>query len=412
MTAVRLFTNRAIMPLLIARVVSSAGVGFGQVAFVWGMKVNGYSAGAISLVAACKAVPALLILAGGVLGDRFKRHHVLAAAELTACATWVAIGACLLNRHTPTALLCALALLSGTAYFIFLPTVRGITADLLADEQWHCGNALVGQSEAVGALLGLAAAGVVVSSLGSASAAVLKAAMCLVSAALLLRLSIPGHRTKTPGPFAELAAGWKLFTSRPWLWAIALQFAAAVMATATFTEIIGPLFMSDHGRSAKTWGVIGACEAFGALAGAVLAVRWKPRRPVVVAVGLLILAGAPMLTVGVAASSVVIAVNMFVSGVAKAICLVLWITQLQRTLPVETLARVNGWSIVSAYALAPIALLLVGPLTELEGPGNAALVVATVVLASTVVALLVLSLGVRVNRRNEEEERAELLTAQ
>ncbi|WP_026416379.1 MFS transporter [Actinomadura oligospora] len=410
MTDFRLLTNRAVTPLLVARLLSSAGVGFGQVALVWGLKTNGYSADAISLVAACKAIPALLILAGGVLGDRFKRHHVLAGADLTASLTWLAIGACLLNSHTPTALLCVLALLSGTAYFIFLPTVRGIVADLLPGEQRHAGNALVWQAEATGALIGLAAGGVAVSSFGASSASVLKAAMCLVSAALLLRLDIPRRRTKTPGLISELAAGWRHFAGHPWMWAIALQFTTAVMATATLTEIIGPLFMTDHGRTATTWGIVGACEAFGALAGAVLAVWWKPRQSILLTVVLLTFAGAPVLAVGVAASSEAIAVTMLVSGVAKAVCLVLWLTQLQKTLPLETLARVNAWSILPAYALAPIALLLVGPLTQANGPEYAALLVTAIVLISTAAALLVLLLGVRVKSR-KEEERDEALTA-
>ncbi|MFC4906909.1 MFS transporter [Actinomadura gamaensis] len=390
MTALRVLTNPAVTPLLAARLISSAGVGFGQVAFVWGMKTNGYSAGAISLVAACKAIPALLILAGGVLGDRFKRHHVLAAAEVTASVTWVAIGGCLLNGHTPTGLLCALALVSGTAYFIFLPTVRSITADLLPSDQRHCANALVGQTEAVGALIGLTVAGVVVSSVGAVPAAVLKGVMCLASAALLLRLKISRRRIATPGPLTELAAGWKHFVPHRWMWAMALQFTTAIIATATLVEIIGPVFMDDHHRGAKTWGIVSACEALGAVAGALLAVRWKPRRPIPVAVVLLMFAGAPPLAIGAGAPSAVIAAGMFASGIAKAVYMVLWVTELQRTLPIETIARVSGWNFVPAYALAPIALLLVGPLVTADGPSDAALVIVASVFASTFAAALLL----------------------
>ncbi|MCP2337952.1 MFS transporter [Actinomadura rupiterrae] len=393
MTALRLFANPAVAPLLTSRLISSAGVGFGQVAFVWGMKSNGYSAAAISMVAACKAIPALLILAGGLLGDRFKRHHVLAAAELAASLTWVAIGVCLLNRHTPTALLCALALVSGTTYFIFMPAVRSITADLLPSGQRHCANALVGQTEAIGALIGLTAAGVVVTSAGAAPAAILKAAACLVSAALLLRLKITRRRTATPGPLSELAAGWKHFADHRWMWAMALQFTTAVIATATLVEIIGPVFMDDTHRGAQTWGVVSACEALGAVAGALLAVRWKPRHPIRLAVLLLIFAGAPPLAIGLSASSAVIAASMLVSGVVKAVYMVLWVTQLQQALPIETIARVNGWNFVPAYALAPIALVLVGPLVKADGAGVAALVLTASVLASTVVATLLLLAG-------------------
>ncbi|MCP2341038.1 MFS transporter [Actinomadura rupiterrae] len=390
MTALRLFTHPAVAPLLTARLISSAGVGFGQVAFVWGMRTNGYSAGAISLVAACKAVPALLILLGGILGDRFKRHHVLAATELTASITWLAIGACLLNPATPTAILCALALLSGTTYFIFLPTVRSITADLLPDDQRHGANALVGQTEAIGALIGLTAAGIVVTSLGAPLAALLKAGACLASAALLLRLKITRTRRTTPGPLSELTTGWKHFAPHRWMWAMTLQFTTAIIATATLAEIIGPVFMDDTHRGAATWGTVSACEALGAIAGALLAVRWKPRHPVPLAVLLLPATGAPLLAIGTNAASAAIAAAMLASGIAKAIYMVLWVTQLQRTVPIETVARVSAWNFVPAYALAPIALLLVGPLVTANGPTQTALAIAATVLASTATALTLL----------------------
>ncbi|GAA1579328.1 hypothetical protein GCM10009678_72510 [Actinomadura kijaniata] len=402
MTALRLVASPAVAPLFVARLVSSAGVGFGQVALVWGMKDLGYSPGEISIVAACKGAPALLILAGGVFGDRFRRHHVLAIAELAASLSWLAIGACLVTGRAPLALLCLLALLSGTAYFIFLPTVRGIVADLLPPERRQAGNALIGQTEAVGLLIGLASAGVVASSIGAAFAAGLKGVLCAISVVLLLQLNTPRQRTMVPGPVADLRAGWRYFTAHRWMCAVAVQFTMVVLATATFIEIIGPLYMSEHGRGAKAWGAVAACEALGSLAGAALAIRCRPRRPIIVAVTLLALAALPMLLVSSGAPSVVVGAGMLLSGVAKAVYLVLWITELQKTLPIGALARVNGWSIVPAYFLTPIALLLAGPIVELNGPGNAALVIGATVLVTTVAVLLALLFAPRTGREDAQ----------
>ncbi|MFI6517901.1 MFS transporter [Spirillospora sp. NPDC050679] len=387
MTALRLAASPALAPLLAARLISSAGVGFGQVAFVWGMKALHYSPSEIAAVAACKAVPALLILAGGVIGDRFRRHHVLAAVDLAAGGAWLAIGTCLATGRAPLPVLCLLALLAGTAHFVFLPVVRGIVADLLPPERRHAGNALVGQTEAAGLLIGLACAGLVVGSFGPAFAAVLKAALCVLSSVLLLRLTAPRRRTQMPGPLTDLRESWRLFLSRGWIWAATLQFTAVVIATATFVEIIGPLAVAERGQGARTWGFVAACEAVGALAGAALAVRLRPGRPIIAAAGLMVLTALPMLLTGSGAPAVAVAAGMLASGMAKAVYLVLWLTELQKVLPIETLARVNGWSIVPAYALAPVALVVVGPVVEAGGPGSTAIVIGTGVLLTTVAVL-------------------------
>ncbi|MBO2447090.1 MFS transporter [Actinomadura barringtoniae] len=388
MTALRLAANPAVSPLFAARLLSSAGVGFGQVALVWGMKDLGYSPSAISLVVACKGLPAVLILAGGVLGDRFKRHHVLAAAELLASVTWLAIGACLLTGHSSVPGLCVLALMSGTAYFLFLPAVRGVTADLLPPDRRQAGNALVGQTEATGLLIGLASAGIVVGSLGPAFAAGLKGGLSALGLVLLLRLDAPRRVAGKPRPIADLGAGWAYFAAHRWMWMMTVQFTTVIMATATFIEIIGPLYMSQHGHGASEWGLVAAAEALGALAGAALALRWKPHRPIFVAVSLLSLTALPMMLVGSGAPWTVVALGMLMSGVAKAVYLTLWITELQKILPIETLARVNAWSIVPAYFMAPIALALSGRLVELDGPASAAVVVGINVLLATTAVLL------------------------
>ncbi|GAA2613857.1 MFS transporter [Actinomadura fulvescens] len=388
MTTLGLATSPTVAPLLAARLISSAGVGFGQVALVWGLKELGYSPSEIAIVVACKGLPAVLILAGGVLGDRFKRHHILAIAELAAGASWLGLAACLLNGRAPLAMLCLLTLLSGTAYFIFLPTVRSVTADLLPPDRRHAGNALVGQTEAVGLLTGLASAGVVVTTMGPAFAAGLKSAMCGLSMVLLLRLDTSVRRTVTPGPIADLAAGWRYFIAHRWMWAMTLQFTTVVIATATFAEIIGPLYMSQHRHGADAWGMVAASEALGALVGAALVLRLKPRRPIPLAVGLLTLTALPMLLIGSGAAVATIALGMLVSGTVKAMYLVLWITELQKTLPIEALARVNGWSILPAYFLTPIALAFAGPLVELNGPATAAIAIGTNIPIASAIVLL------------------------
>ncbi|TDC87630.1 hypothetical protein [Actinomadura sp. 7K507] len=61
-----LFRDPEASPLFIARLVSSAGAGFGQMALAWGVMGLGYGPGGLAIVLACNSIPALLILFCGV----------------------------------------------------------------------------------------------------------------------------------------------------------------------------------------------------------------------------------------------------------------------------------------------------------------------------------------------------------
>ncbi|WP_165975706.1 MFS transporter [Actinomadura rubrisoli] len=107
----------------------------------------GHGLGGLSIVLACEALPALLVLAEGVTGgDRIRRHLMMAGTEILAVLTWTAIAACLLTGATPLSMLSILALLAGLACALFLPAERAIIADLAHHDTRRIGNALMSQA--------------------------------------------------------------------------------------------------------------------------------------------------------------------------------------------------------------------------------------------------------------------------
>ncbi|MFC5745719.1 MFS transporter [Actinomadura rugatobispora] len=379
-------------PLFISRVISSTSVGIGQVALAWGVMGMGYGARELSLVVACSTFPALLILCGGVIGDRFRRHHVLMGAELLACLAWLALGAAFTMERAPLPLLCSLAGLSGVAAAIFMPTVRGIIADLLEGGQRRAGNALVSQTEALGHLIGFVSAGAVVTLAGPASAAAVRGTLCGISAVLLSRLMThrPG-RTRS-GPIRELREGWREFTGRPWVWIMTLHYTVITAALVCYMKIVGPLYTENGHGGALAWGVIGAAQPLGALAGAVIGVRWRPAHLVPVTVLLPMSVSIPMLLMGGEAPWPAIAAAALVPGAAQAVYYVFWTTALQDEIPHAALVRVNSWNLVTGYVLMPVTVLLSGPLVV--GFGLQPIVVTAAVAAIAVTALTLLVLWV------------------
>ncbi|MEV5830491.1 MFS transporter [Spirillospora sp. NPDC052242] len=378
-----LFTEPSVAPLFFARLLSSIGVGFGQLALAWGVMDLGYGPGGLSIVLACNSAPALLVLFGGLAGDRFRRHHVLMTAEIITCVAWLGLGACFLVGEAPLLLLCGLALLSGVATAMFLPTIRGIIADLLSRTGRSAGNALISQTKSVGLLTGLAASGFVVSMLGPGWAASTRGALCAVSAVLLSRLNTTRWHNDRTRVLRDLRTGWREFTAHRWVWILTVQNTAVIIATVCYVDIAGPVYMDDGNGGARAWGIITATEAVGALIGAFIGARWKPARLVLVAAALPAAGAIPMALLASGTPWPLIAALGLIPGACQAVFYVLWTTALQNTFAPEVLARVNSWNIIAGYALMPVTLLVAGPLVKSIGPQSASLGAGLLTLAAT-----------------------------
>lgn len=387
-----LFRNASVAPLFISRIISSASVGLGQLALAWGVMDLGYGARGLSLVMACNAFPALLIICGGVTGDRFRRHHVLTGAETLACLTWLAIGATLSTGRTPLPLLCALAAIGGVATAMFLPTLRGIVADLLGSPNRPAGNALVAQTESVGLLIGLLASGAMVTIVGPAWAATARGALCGLSALLLSRLATERPKKPGTGPLRDLWDGWREFRARLWVWILTLHYTAITTAVVCYSKISGPLYMVDGHGGAWAWGLVRACEPLGALVGGLAGARWRPTRPIPMVTLLPMSVSLPMLLMGGAAPWQLIAVMALVPGVFQAVYYVLWTTALQERFAPDVLVRVNSWNMVTSYALMPVIMLVSGPLASAFGPRMLAFSSGATAIMATILTLLVLRL--------------------
>ncbi|MFD0857341.1 MFS transporter [Actinomadura adrarensis] len=385
-----LFRNRAVAPLFTARLLSSAGVGFGQLAMPFGVMSLGHGAKGLSVVLACNSLPAILVIFTGVAGDRFRRHHVLVTAEILASTSWLGLGICFITKQAPFPVVCTLAFTAGIAIAMFLPTIRGIVADLLSGEARASGNALISQTQSIGLLIGLASSGLVVSAIGPGWAAFTRSGFCAISAILLSRLKTVRWNNAGTRMLHDLRVGWREFIALKWVWIMTVQYTAIIVAMICFIDLAGPLYAADGNGGAKAWGIITACDACGALAGALIGARWRPSRLILVAVALPAMTAVPMLLLGAGAPWIILAIAIIVPGACQAAYYVLWTTALQNTFAPEVLVRVNSWNIVSCYFLMPITVLSAGPLVEAIGPQKSAFGAGLLVILASAVTLFVL----------------------
>ncbi|QKG19970.1 MFS transporter [Actinomadura verrucosospora] len=388
-TLVSVLKDPAVAPLFIARATSATGNGFGRVALAWGALHLGYGPGGLSLVLACQALPQLLlVLVGGLIGDRVRRQYVLVGADALAAATWTMLAVCFTGRSVSPAVVAPLAVLTGVATAMFTPVAEGIVTDLVHHERRFAANALLRQSTSTGLIIGLALSGMVVAAVGPATGAALNAASFAASAALLTRLRIPGRDRAAGSLVSELRDGWREFTGRPWLWVLSLQYTAVTAASAAYVGVIGPLYVAAGNGGSRAWGIMAGCQSLGMVLAGGPAARLRPARPILVAVLMTAPAATPMLLMGLGASWTVLAVVMLTAGMCQTTFGVLWSSAVQDDVPAEAMSRVASWDLLGALALAPLGLLVAGPIASAVGVERAAAGAALLILGATSAAVM------------------------
>jgi predicted MFS family arabinose efflux permease len=171
------------------------------------------------------------------------------------------------------------------------------------------------------------------------------------------------------------------------VWVFVVSATFGTMFGATFI-VLGPLVAERSLGGAGAWATILAVRAIGSIVGGVLALRLKPRRPLVVATCAVALFALPLFALAVPAQVAVIAVVAAFGGAGLILYNALWDTALQQHIPADRLARVSAYDWFATLAFQPIGLALAGPIAAsvgvsatLVGAGILQLVVIVAVLA-------------------------------
>ncbi|MFF3330241.1 MFS transporter [Streptomyces sp. NPDC002888] len=385
-----LWRDRQFVLLVCARGISVLGNGFARVALAFAvLALPGAGAGRLSLVLACQALPQLVfVLVGGVIADRMSRSGLMVLADILGAGAYAGLAAMVLTGHAPPVAMCLLAVAAGTATALFAPAMDGLVPLVVPADRLQRANGLLRVGTNSSLLLGLALSGVTVALVGAGWALALNAASFVVSAVLTARLRVAARPRKKASGWADLREGWQEFASRQWLWVVVAQYAVVVAALNANLGVLGPLTAEQHLGGARSWSVIVAAQAVGTVAGAGLAARVRVNRPILVAVLCTFPAAVPIVLLSAEAPVWLIATAMFGAGIASDVFGVLWATTIQREIPEQVLSRVSSYDWFGSLALAPLGLLVAGPLAAAVGTGRALAGCAALVVLATTAALL------------------------
>jgi MFS family permease len=370
--------------------VSMVGDRMVTIALAFAVLELGGSASEVGVVLACRVLPLVAtLLIGGVVADRVSRRTVMVAADLSRLATQGLLGALLILGEPPIWSVAVLAGLTGAATGFFNPAATGLLPAVVPPEQLQPANGLRATAMSGGEILGPAIAGVLVATAGPGWAIAIDAATFAVSAAFLARVRLPRRIAREATSFVhDLRTGWVEFRSRSWVWSLVLAASLGNLLWGS-VNVLGPVIAKRELGGAAVWGTVMAAMGVGALAGSIVAIRARPRRPLVVGLLALVLFAIPPALLAAEAPTALLAVGTFLAGGGMMLGISLYESTFQRHIPADVLSRVSSYDWFGSVALQPVGLAIWGPIAVAIGIDEALWLAAILLLLSVLAPLAI-----------------------
>jgi MFS family permease len=350
--------------LFLGRTISLVGDGVTPVALAFAvLDLTGSPTDLGIILAVHSVVLIALVLAGGVVADRISPRRAMLGADATRTISMGLIAALLLTGTAQVWELALLYAVDGAATALFNPASNAIVPQIVPGRRLQEANALLSFSRWAGKVAGPALAGVLLV-LGSPGMAIgVDAVTFAVSAACLWGVRAPGVRDEDEGEsfLAELRHGWKEFSSRSWMVAIIISAAISNAIFFPIFQVLGPTVARESLGGPSSWALIMALWGVGGVLGGFVALSIRPRRPLLVSEGFIVIFALPVALLAIPASTAVIATGALVGGSTVSLAEILYETTAAQRIPPQAFARVTAYDWFGSLALEPIGLALVGP---------------------------------------------------
>ncbi|WP_354670767.1 MFS transporter [Streptomyces flavofungini] len=386
---------------------TASGLATWALPFVLGLAVLDRTIGAATLgllLAARTAGFLVAVAVGGVLADRYSRRGVVLWAGLAA-ATATPLLALGLGRSLP--LMLAAAVVAGAGQGACRPAFQALTAEVVDEDRRQAANAAMTLSVRATTLAG--------PSLTALLAVVLDTWTLLlgIGALWLAAALVPGPGAgrrgtaeaatgsgadtdgegvgdrRRPSFFAEFAEGLREARRHPWFLAGLGALTVVISTGYSATGVALPLVSRDKYDTGFVLAAAMTAYTLGALGGAVVVARWRPRAQGWAALAGLGLYGFAPLSLLLPVHWAVVVAAYVVAGIGIELFNVPWFTATQREVAPDKLARVSSLDFMLSYGLAPAGLALIAPAIEQFGPRPVLAVCAVLCFAAPAAAALV-----------------------
>jgi MFS family permease len=363
--------------LLSGRVVSMTGNAVAPIALAFAVLDLTGSALDLGIVVGGRSITTIVfILIGGVVADRLPRSVVMVASSTLAAASQAAVAALVLTHTATIPLLLALSCVNGLVSAFAFPAVSALVPQTVNDDERTQANALNRLGSNAAMILGAALGGLLVAGVGPGWGLAVDSATFLVSAVLFGLVRVKDHRAPSregARMLTELREGWREFVSRPWVWIVVLGFTFFNMAEQGALNVIGPT-VADASFGRTVWGLVLAAETAGGVIGALIAMRVRVRR--LLLLGIVCCVAPPTLLVALALTPVatVLIPAALLTGLAIEQFSIAWEVSIQEHIPADKLARVYSYDALGSLLGIPVGQILAGPLAVALGASPALLI--------------------------------------
>jgi MFS family permease len=345
---------------------------------------------AVGLVLAAYAIPfCVFVLLGGVWSDRLSRRRVMLVSDVVRGSVQATTAVLFFSGAASLASLIVLTAAYAAASAFFQPAALGVVPQVVGRDALQQANGLLGVSRELAFVAGQPLAGVLVAVGSPAAAFATDAGTFAVSAATLALLRLAPSTVALGTSFlADLRHGLAVLRARTWALAVMAWSWTHLLVVVAPLYVLGPVVASHSLGGAASWGLITGSFSAGAVAGSLVAVRWRPRRPLAATAWLQFPAALGPLLVALTAPTAAIAAAQLCSGLSSGFFTAVWTTTLQERLPDEARSRVLGFNALGTsaamtvgYALTPLVAARIGITATLEAASVWVVVSAAAILA-------------------------------
>lgn len=311
----------------------------------------------------------MFVLVGGVWADRLPRHRIMLSTDLIRGSLHALLAMLIVTDVVTIWHLIAIEALFGMAEAFFRPAFSGLVPQTVPEELIQEANALNNLTQTLAEFAGPAIATALVLTVGTGAAFGVDAATFFVSAALLtlVRPRPRGEPAARSHWRRELREGFDEVRSRTWVWVTIAVFSFQILGAFAPYVVLGPTVAREQYGDAALYGWLAASVGFGTAIGSLLALRWRPARPLVAGI-VLVLPFCLLLPAFALGIPLALALPLgTLTGIGVALFGVWWQTALAERIPPQALSRVTSYDWLGSLALLPIGYVLVGVLAEQAG---------------------------------------------
>jgi len=380
--------------LAISRFISNVGNGVSPIALAYGvLSLPGSTGKDLSIVMAARFVPLLaFMLFGGVLADRFRRNRLVGGSDMLGSFLAATSAISLIVGFSSVWLLALMGALFGILNAIWWPAMSGVLPEILPKEKLTEGNAVIGLMTNFGYIIGTLSGGILVATFGAGWGLLVDAMSFFIAGVIVWNLPLIGKiKEKSPGILHDLIVGWKEFISRSWVITMVFAFAIINMAFESMLSVLGPLNFSDLKTGPKEWSYNLAGLSIGMFLGGIWILKVKIRKPLLLSMILISLSVLWDFSLALELPLFFSVLTAILSGVSVEVFMVTWATSLQSHIPEESYSRVNSYDALGSYGIAPLGIVIAGPLAMHFGVHTLLWITGIITLIAALSSLLVRS---------------------